>query len=103
MRPDGVIRSYREVSSGATKYVNHNYDGKAGPICTFVAVLGRSEQKSVTDKVGEGFKVNTTQIKDTAYSNTALVSHGASQSVCHRMVGYSSLNNRLVSAWARRS
>ena len=65
------------------------YDGQAGPLCTYVAALLSSEQKSITSTVGEGFKVTTTDVKDVAHPNA----HGAAQPVCHTMVGYCSLSN----------
>ena len=66
-----------------------SYDGKPGPLCIYVAALLSSEQKSVTSTVGEGFKVTTTDVKDVAHPNA----HGATQPVCHTLVGYCSLSN----------
>ena len=66
-----------------------SYDGKPGPLCTYVVALLSSEQKSVTNTVGEGFKVTTTEVKDVAHPNA----HGATQPVCHTVVGYCSLSN----------
>ena len=65
------------------------YDGKPGPLCSYVAALVTSEQKSTTSTVGEGFKVTTTEVKDVAHPNA----HGAAQPVCHTLVGYCSLSN----------
>ena len=69
-----------------------SYDGNPGPLCSYVAALLSSEQKSITEKVGEGFKVTTTHVKDVAHPNA----HGASQPVCHTVVGYCSLSNLAV-------
>ena len=66
-----------------------SYDGQPGPLCTYVVALLSSEQKSVTSTVGEGFKVTTTDVKDVAHPNA----HGATQPLCHTLVGYCSLNN----------
>ena len=66
-----------------------SYDGKPGPLCTYVVALLSSEQKSVTNTVGEGFKVTTTEVKDVAHPNA----RGATQPVCHTVVGYCSLSN----------
>ena len=66
-----------------------SYDGKAGPLCTYVAALLSSEQKSVTGKVGDGFKVTTTDVKDVALPE----SQGAAQPLCYTLVGYCSLSN----------
>ena len=65
------------------------YDGKPGPLCTYVAALLSSEHKSDTSAVGTGFKVTTTNVKDVALPET----QGASQPLCHTVVGYCSLNN----------
>ena len=66
-----------------------SYDGNPGPLCSYVAALLSSAQRSDTTLVGEGFKVTTTEVKDVA--NPTL--HGASQPVCHTVVGYCSLSN----------
>ena len=59
------------------------------PLCIYVAALIASQQKSVTSKVGEGFKVTTTDVKDVAHPNA----DGATQPVRHTLVAYSSLSN----------
>ena len=61
------------------------YDGKQGPLCTYVAALLSSEQKSVTETVGDGYKVITTDIKD--------CSHPSPPDESQTAVGYCSLAN----------
>ena len=69
-----------------------SYDGKPGPLCTYVAALLTSEQKSVTSRVG--LKITTTDVKDVAHPNA----HGAAQPVCHTQ----HLTRLEVDAWRGR-
>jgi len=62
-----------------------SYDGLPGPVCTYVATLLSSEQKSVTEAVGDGFKVITADIKDCANPTPSTAEH--------KTVGYCSLAN----------
>ena len=66
------------------------YDGKSqGPLCTYVAVLLSSEEKSETSKVGEeGYKVVTTGVKDAANPG-----EDGAEPESHTVLGYSSVNN----------
>eukprot|EP00812_Abedinium_dasypus_P013698 NODE_719_length_1393_cov_4.494768.p1 GENE.NODE_719_length_1393_cov_4.494768~~NODE_719_length_1393_cov_4.494768.p1 ORF type:complete len:317 (-),score=51.43 NODE_719_length_1393_cov_4.494768:62-1012(-) len=62
-----------------------SYDGQPGPVCTYVATLLSSEQKSVTEAVGDGFKVTTADIKGRANPTPSEAEH--------QTVGYCSLAN----------
>ena len=67
-----------------------SYDGRPGPLCTYVAALVCSEQKSTPSELGNaGFKVITENVKDGALE----VTQGAAQPLCYTLVGYCTMNN----------
>ena len=93
---DGVLFAFLADMSFDPHYgFRLSYDGIQGPQCAYAAVLIASGERSVTEAIGEGFKVTTNGIKDIANPGSvgATQPDGGAAPISYSALGYCSMDD----------